>query len=469
MVATNANGSSATSPIKAPFTGSLSFLTSGGAPVPDCVTGGTCEAFPVPSEYDYYPTPKITSVTTTSADDSTTWASEAGDTIATIDGSGFDSLGFLYTIDGNPSVYANQDTNTLSVTPTEIQVIINGRGLTHLPVATRLTVATLAGNSAPATFDYAGEPILTNVSPPFGPTAGGTPITISGADFDGINAADGGALLYTYLVFDGASPQLSGYAASGDGTTVTATTPQNPAGEFLLQACTITTCSEPTSEQSFINSLFDFYEPGAPVVTSVTKQSGPASGGTRLEIHGVNLSDAIEVVFGSTVAEAASAPQFLTNGSNTEIDAIAPPGKAGSKVNIRVLTVEALATGGHLSKTSSADTFTYQSSVASAPQHVTAHAVNNSVTVHWKVPASNGGHPITSYRVSAIALPNSPKKGAKKPPTIVVVTKHASARSAKLTGLRGGWAYEIKVQAINSKGRGLPGEPNQEFFISDPS
>ena len=470
VVVTNGNGSSATSTILAPITGAPYGGTTGGAQAPACVTGGTCEIAPAPSEYDYLPTPTITSVTTTSPGDSTTWASEDVGTVATIDGTGFDSLGFLWTVVGNPSLATSVNFDTLSVTPTEIQVVIPPRSEdSHLPVVTPLRVQTLAGSSAPTDFSYAGIPTVSSVSPPFGPVEGGTSIVVTGKGFDGVNAADGGQLMYGYVQFDAGTSQLAGYAASPSGTSLAAQTPGNNPGAFVVQVCTITECSEPNSEASFINSLFDFYNPGAPVVTSVTKHAGPASGGTLLLIHGVNLSDAVEVTFGANVAEAVNAPQILTNGSSTEIEALAPPGKAGSKVNIRVLTVESIATTGHPSAISSADTYTYKSSVASPPQDVTAKAHGTSVTVHWKVPASAGGHTITRYRVSAVAFPNSNKKGAKKPPTVVLFTKNANARTATLTGLRGGWFYSIKVQAMNSAGRGLANTNDLDVAIADPA
>jgi Fibronectin type III domain/IPT/TIG domain len=423
---------------------------------------------PADTEYDYLPTPTITSVTTTSPGDATTWASEQGTTIATIDGKGFDSLGFLWTIDGNPVLNANLDFDTLSVSPTEVQVVINPHNPTSNPDTVKLTVQTLAGMSASWPLTYAGVPKVSGVSPQFGPDLGGTATTITGSGFQGVLAADGGQISYGYFPFDAATSQLTGYTATST-TSIAATTPENNPGQYFVQVCTITFCSQPNTLHQFNNSIFDFYQRGAPVVTSVSKKSGPASGGTEVEITGENLSDAVSVTFGHAVAEAASAPQILTNGSSTEIDAIVPPGKAGSTVNIRVATVESVATGHAASAPSAGGKFTYKSSVAAPPQDVTVKKVTTNLFVKWKAPASNGGHAITRYRVTATAEPNSDRKGAKKPPTVVVVTKHGTARSAVLTGLRGGWFYQVRVRAITSKGQGLAGSPNRDFFISDPA
>jgi hypothetical protein len=468
LVVTNANGSSTTSTILPPYTGAPFEGISGGLPLPTCVTGSSCEIVPATSEYDYLVAPSITSITTTSSGDPIAYASENGDTIATIKGSGFDYLGFDWVNVGNPTVAANADFGTISVTPTELQVVIPGREFSHKAIVAQLSIQTLQGLSAPSPISYAPIPQVTGDSPQFGPDTGGTSIDVTGTGFTATDVADGGMLAYQYVEFGVPTNQLSGYTVTND-TSLTATTPQNNPGEFTVQACTLTGCSFPTTQANFDNTLFDFYQPGAPVVTGVSKKTGPASGGTEVVIHGRNLADAIEVVFGKTVAEAANAPEILTNGSSTEVDAIAPPGKAGAKVNIQVVTVESFATNRSASAPTAAATFTYKASVASAPQDVTASQAATTLTVKWKAPLSTGGHAITHYRVSAISLPNSDRKGAKKPPTVVVTTKSGAQRMAKLTKLRGGWTYEVEVQAVNSLGRGLPGQPQRVYFITDPA
>jgi hypothetical protein len=479
VVVTNANGSSATSTIRLPYTGAI-FVdgTTGGASLPACA-GTTCEVFPATTEYDYYAAPTISSIVTTSAADPTVYASEQGDTIATINGSGFDSLGFLLTIDGTPSLAANQDGATLTLTPTQIQVMINPHNETHEAIGANLRVQTLAGISNPAGFKWAGVPVVSTISTspevnlgggiviPVSPVTGGASITVNGRGYLGSLPADGGSVQFQNLgEFGGTSTMNSGYSATD--TVLTGTTSSSNAGAAVTTVCTITGCSEPNTESQFNGSLIDFVQKGDPAVTSVTPKSGPASGGTNVAIHGTNLSDTVAVIFGKVPVEAESVPGILTNGSSTEIDLVAPPGRAGSTVSVQVVTIESLYNGHPSAKTSVAR-FTYKSSVASAPQDVTGTAHGKSLTAHWKAPASNGGHAITRYRVSAVAFANSPSKGAKKPPTVVVVTKHGSARSAKLIGLRAGWTYEIRVQAVNSKGRGVAGVSERVFFIHDPA
>jgi hypothetical protein len=306
---------------------------------------------------------------------------------------------------------------------------------------------------------------VTGVKPPYVPDQGGGHVVISGRGFEGIAAKDGGEISYLYADADSETDQLAGYTATST-TSVSADTPANNPGAFVVSVCTVTFCSLPETFKAFNASLLDFYEPGDPVVTSVSKRSGPASGGTPVVIKGRNLSDAVKVTFGSTVAEASSAPELLTNGSNTEIDAISPPGKAGSTVHIVVTTVESIAAG-HPSRKTAAATFTYKPSVPSSPRDVVGHAHGRVLVVHWHPPASNGGHAITAYRVKAVALRNSSRPDAKTAPTVHLTTKHGSARSARLTGLRGGWAYVLKVKAVNSRGAGLAGKASHLFFIHE--
>ncbi|MBV9869616.1 MAG: IPT/TIG domain-containing protein [Frankiaceae bacterium] len=464
VVVSNANGDSDKAVIAHPYEGEPFLGASGGTPLPDCVVDHTCEIVPASTEYDYFADPTITSVTTTSDGASPVWVSEQGDTLATVDGKGFDSLGLEYAVIGDPNNANNLDYDIVDITPTEIQLIINGHAPTRQPVVKALTVQTLAGLSNPSPISYAGIPKVTSVAPPYVRDSGGDHITITGKAFQGIAAKDGGELMYQYVQADAATEQLSGYTATSD-TSISATTPASNPGTFVVAVCTITFCSEPQSFKSFENSLLDFYEPGDPVVTSISKQVGPASGGTKVVIRGTGLSDAVEVDFGKTPAvRPHNGYQILTNGSSTKVIAHSPPGTAGKTVHVTVTTAESIAEGAPSAKTK-ATKFHYVASPPSPPQAIQAKPHHTSLHVTWKAPASDGGHPITGYRVSAVAVPNSFKRHAKKPKPVVVDTKNGNARSATAKGLRGGWTYFVKVQAINSLGRGLVGESSRFYAI----
>jgi hypothetical protein len=136
-------------------------------------------------------------------------------------------------------------------------------------------------------------------------------------------------------------------------------------------------------------------------------------------------------------------------------------------VNIVVTTVESIAEG-HPSAPTKAATFTYRPSVPAPPRSLTAKAHGTSITVKWKPPASNGGHHLTHYIVRAVALKNSPKKGAKAPAPVKLITS-ASARTGVLHGLAAGWTYFVKVQATNNLGPGRTATTRRAFAIHDPA
>jgi N,N-dimethylformamidase beta subunit-like protein/uncharacterized protein DUF4082/fibronectin type III domain protein/Big-like domain-containing protein len=79
-----------------------------------------------------------------------------------------------------------------------------------------------------------------------------------------------------------------------------------------------------------------------------------------------------------------------------------------------------------------------------APTGVSATAGNLSATVNWTPPVSDGGSPITGYRITPYigAIAGSP------------VTAAASATSASVPGLLAGISYTFKVAAVNAVGTG---------------
>jgi hypothetical protein len=85
--------------------------------------------------------------------------------------------------------------------------------------------------------------------------------------------------------------------------------------------------------------------------------------------------------------------------------------------------------------------------VPSAPQHISARAGTNAVTVQWDTPSSSGGAAITGYTVTA-----SP--GGKR------VTVDESTRSATVTGLTNGVAYTFTVRATNATGTSTASQPS---------
>ena len=77
----------------------------------------------------------------------------------------------------------------------------------------------------------------------------------------------------------------------------------------------------------------------------------------------------------------------------------------------------------------------------SAVRSVTASPGFGQVSVSWAAPKSDGGAPITAYQLTTS-------------PATQAVTVTGDARSATVTGLSNGTAYQVQVAAVNSVGSG---------------
>jgi len=202
-------------------------------------------------------------------------------------------------------------------------------------------------------------PTVTSISPNVGPTAGGTNLTITGANFSGATAVNFGAAPATFTVNDPTS--ISATAPAGTGT-----------------VDVVVTTAGGTSATSAADQ-FTFSDP--PTVTNISPSYGPDAGGTSVTITGTNFDNATAVNFGATPA-----PLFTVNDS-TSISATAPAGTGTVDV---VVT-----TAGGTSATSAADQFTYRttSSVAlttNCPSvFVAGQTFSATVAVTGSVPTGN--------------------------------------------------------------------------------
>jgi phospholipase C len=80
----------------------------------------------------------------------------------------------------------------------------------------------------------------------------------------------------------------------------------------------------------------------------------------------------------------------------------------------------------------------------SAPPTVSANPGSGTAAIHWTVPKSTNGSPISSYRVT-------PHKGAV---ALTPVTFPKTATGGTVTGLTNGQGYTFSVQALNARGAG---------------
>lgn len=351
VTVTNASGTSATGTILPPLEGTLPPPTPMFAFGPPQLCG--CEVEPAPTEFDYVPTPTVTSVSTSLADPSSL-ASEDGFTLITVKGTGFNFLTMDWANFGSPALASSVDPLFVSLTGTQMQILSPPEPGTTEPARLPLSVTTLAGTSSPNPVTFAGIPVVTKVINTItkrngGRDTGGSPIAITGHGFSQAVAP--------LLFVDTSSPFSLGtqftYTVNSDGSISSRTVQQNPA-VVDVEVCSVTGCSSnPPADRFFL------FPPGNPVVTSIRPTSGRAAGGTRVTITGRNLGCVTGVFFGRKAARKISnAAALLDCGSTTVVHATAPPGTAGTRVKVTITTVESDFTGAGRSRSTA--TFTYR-------------------------------------------------------------------------------------------------------------
>ncbi|MFD6053647.1 IPT/TIG domain-containing protein [Agromyces sp. NPDC060279] len=265
----------------------VTFTTAAHAPGPVNVTittpGGTSNALP----FTFIPAPEITSL----APDS---GPTAGGTPVTITGTDLGGATDV-SVDGTSVAFSQVSGTEVTFTTAP-----------HAAGPVDVTITTPGGTSAPMTFTYVPAPTITSLAPNQGPTAGGTPVTITGTDLGDASevSVDGASVAFTQV----------------SGTQVTFTTAPHAAGPVDV---TITTPGGTSAPMTFT------YVP-APVITTLTPDEGPASGGTPVTIDGTDLAGATAVtVDGATVP--------FTQVSGTQLSFTTPPHAAGP-VDVTVTT-----------------------------------------------------------------------------------------------------------------------------------
>ncbi len=181
------------------------------------------------------------------------------------------------------------------------------------------------------------QPAVSGISPASGGTAGGTAVTISGANLNGA----------TEVSFGGAAATI----VSDSSTQITVTSPAGSAGTVNVTVTTMGGVSATTNVGQFTYKAGQQSPPPAlPAVTGISPASGPAAGGTKVTISGTNLGGATGVSFGGTGAT-------IISDSGTQVTVTSPARSAGT-VNVTVTTK-----GG----TSGAAHFTYKAKQAPPP------------------------------------------------------------------------------------------------------
>ncbi|MFC8850424.1 MULTISPECIES: IPT/TIG domain-containing protein [unclassified Micromonospora] len=228
--------------------------------------------------------------------------SQAGGQTVTITGTGFIPGGTTVTFDGVPATGVTVTPDGVSLTAVTPPGSIG---------PAQAVVSTVNGTAPPLGYTYLADgsaATITNLTPPSGPTAGGTTVTITGTGFTGAAGVD----------FEG----LPGteFTVNPAGTTITVSTSPNPAGPALVEL--VFPAGRVTAP------TFTYI---APTITSIVPDTGPTAGGTTVTITGTGFTGATGVTFDDTPGT-----NLVVNPSGTSLTVVTPPGQVGP-VDVTVL------------------------------------------------------------------------------------------------------------------------------------
>jgi hypothetical protein len=267
------------------------------------VTPGGTSATSSSTKFTYspLPLPTFTSITPT-------YGPVAGGTTVTIIGTGF--TGATSVLIGGTAATGLTVINATAISATTPSGTAG---------AAWVNVTTPAGTvSTQRAFTYVPAPTFASITPPSGPAAGGTLVTIIGTGFTGATSVLIGGTAATGLTFVSDSQ-------------VIATTPHGTAGT--------TVWVDVVTPNGTAASAAPAYTYVGPAYSSITPSSGPPKGGTVVTISGSGLTGATSVLIGSTAATS------LTVVNDAQIIATTPPGTAGAVVNVVISTPNGTATG----------------------------------------------------------------------------------------------------------------------------
>lgn len=189
------------------------------------------------------------------------------------------------------------------------------------PGTVDVTVATPSGMSPPGPADrytYVAKPTVTKVSPTSGPTGGGTSVTITGTEFNGV----------TEVKFGEASAKFTVQSP----TSITAVAPEHVAASLDITVTNVAGVSAITTKDRFKYT---------PTVTSVTPNGGPIAGGTSVTVTGSGFitGSGTSFFFGKVKATSVNCSATTTCTMNTPaheaatVDVTAQANKVRSPVN----------------------------------------------------------------------------------------------------------------------------------------
>jgi ribosomal protein S11 len=240
---------------------------------------------------------------------STSSSTVTGATVSIASGAGADTLNFTNQngITGSFSAGTLTLTGTATVAIYQValeSVTFSTTSTSVTPRTINWTVTNSVASSAPATstVDVLLPPTVSGISPSSGPTAGGTPVSITGTNFTGATGVTiGGAAATNVVVVSG--------------TSITATTPAGTAGTASVVVTT-------TYGSNVANTLFTYV---APAATTLSATGGTPQSATVNTAFGSSLQATVKDQFGNPypgasvtfTAPGAGASGTFSNSSNS--------------------------------------------------------------------------------------------------------------------------------------------------------
>ena len=243
-----------------------------------------------PQTFTYLAAPTISSLTPTQG-------TTLGGTEVTITGSGFTGATAV-TFGGSAAAFTVVSPTTITATTPA-----------HAAGTVEVVVSTAGGSSLPGDFTFVAPPALSGIDPVSGPTAGGTPVTLTGSGFlPGSTVDFGGAPGTDVTVVNSTTITVTSPAHASGATPVTVTTPFGTSGP----------------------QTFTFLAPGVPFADFLDPDNGPTAGGNPVTVFGSNFVPLISQVS----IDGALVVAFPVPGG---IQFVAPPHAAGT-VQVVVVT-----------------------------------------------------------------------------------------------------------------------------------
>ncbi len=238
----------------------------------------------------------------------------------------------------------------------------------HAAAVVTVAVTTLGGTSVETgNYEYVEAPTVSSVSPGMGPITGGQSVTLVGTDLVGV----------TSVTFDGyAAGDLAMVGGSG-GTQFTCTTPAHDSGLVTVQVNAAGGSSTAVDNYTYVV---------VPVVSGVSPNAGPISGGQLVTITGSGFDGTEVVLFGGSEATS------FTVVNDNEITATAPAHAAG------LVTVQVVR---GIVGSAQADNYTYIDATPTRYQETDGRLIYTAVwttSTYWPYSAGNAKY---SYQSGA--------------------------------------------------------------------